>query len=119
MGRRIIFVFICLVFVACSGEKAVVIPDSVLSKEKMAEVMLDIHLMEASMNISGVNPNTIDLAGSKVPLNIDVLKKHNLTKKQYDESFSFYSNHPELLSQVYQQILNDLSKLQAEVSNKK
>jgi len=25
MGRRIIFVFICLVFVACSGEKAVVI----------------------------------------------------------------------------------------------
>lgn len=119
MLKKILSVSICLFFAACSGEKTVSIPDTVLSKEKMADVMVDIHLMEASMNITGVNPSRIDLAGGNVSLNIDILKKHNLTKKQFDESFNFYSNNPELLSEVYQQVLNNLSKLQAEVSNKK
>ena len=119
MPKKFLFVFISLLFAACSGEQKVSIPDSVLSEEKMAAVMLDINLMEASMNITGVHPNRIDLAGSNVPLNLDILKKHNLTKKQFDESFSFYSNNPELLSEVYQIVLNDLSKMQAEVSRKK
>ena len=119
MHRKLFYILVYLLFTACSGEQEIKIPDNVLSKDKMAQVMLDIHLMEASMNLTGGNPNKIDLPGSSVPLNIDVLKKNNITKKQFDDSFSFYTNNPELLSEVYQKVLNELSKMQAEVSNKK
>ena len=119
MLRKLFYILVYLFFTACSGEQEIKIPDNVLSKDKMAQVMLDIHLMEASMNLTGGNPNKIDLPGSSVPLNIDVLKKNNITKKQFDDSFSFYTNNPELLSEVYQKVLNELSKMQAEVSNKK
>ena len=85
----------------------------------MAAVMVDVHLLEASMNVIGVGEGRINLGTDGAPLDIDVLKKHNITKKQFDESFNFYSNNPQLLSEVYQMVLNDLSKMQAEVTNKK
>jgi len=47
------------------------------------------------------------------------LKKNNITKKQYDDSYNFYTQHPALLNEVYDLVLNDLSKMQAEVTNKK
>ena len=119
MYKKLFYLFICLLFMACSGSLEIKIPDNVLSKDKMTQVMMDIHLMEASINLSGGNPKKIDLAGSNVPLNIDVLKKNNITKKQFDDSFSFYTHNPELLSEIYQNVLNELSKMQAEVSNKK
>lgn len=83
----------------------------------MVDVMLDIHLLEASMslNVASVDKNT---ATNPTP-SFDVLKKNKISKKQYDESFDFYSQHPELLNEVYQLVLNDLSKMQAEVLNKK
>ena len=116
MIKKIAFGLVCLLFVACSDRTKITIPDNILSKEKMAAVMVDMHLLEASMNMAGGNPNKIDLAGSSVALNMDVLKKNNITKKQFDESFTFYSNNPQLLSEVYQLVLTELSKMQAEVA---
>jgi hypothetical protein len=57
--------------------------------------------------MNSINPNT------------DVMKKNNITKKQFDDSFEFYSRNPVLLTEVYQLVLNNLSKMQAEVVNNK
>lgn len=114
--HKITLIFLCLLFSACSEKKTESIPDHILSKQKMAEVMLDIHLLEASisLNVTNVDKYTI---GNPTP-NFDVLKKNNITKKQYDESFDYYTQHPALLNEVYQEVLNELSKMQAEVMNK-
>jgi len=56
---------------------------------------------------------------SNISASIDVLKKHQVTKPQYDSSFVFYTQHPKLLSDVYEKVLNELSKLQAKVANDK
>ncbi len=115
--QKILLLFTCFLLFSCSEKKALVIPDSVLSKQKMAEVLLDIHLLESTITVNNTNPDK----GSKnnpTP-NFDVLKKNNISKKQYDESFTFYSQHPELLTELYDIILNELSKMQAQVVNKK
>ncbi len=113
-----IFLFLlCSLLFSCSGNGEVKIPGDILPKEKMAEVMVDIHLLEATMNVSisatdkvGVNENqTI----------VDIFNKHNVTRKQYEESYTFYTRNPELLGQVYQLVLNDLSKMQAQITNSK
>ena len=114
--KKIILVFLCTLLFACSEKQAEKIPDTVLSKEKMAEVMVDIHLQEAAMNLN-TNPGVI--ASAQPEVNADALKKNNIIKKQYDESFTYYTQNPEQLAEIYQMVLNTLSKMQAEVMNKK
>lgn len=118
MIKKIVLIFTGMLLFACSdNEVQVDIPDTVLSEQKMAEVMRDIHLLEATMNLNVFNPDKTVVENPSPGL--DVLKKNNITKRQYDESFDFYSQHPVLLNKVYELVLNDLSKMQAEVMNKK
>ena len=103
---------------ACANEDSVIIPDTVLPKEKMTAVLVDIHLIEATMNLNVMSSESASIPGSST-LSIDVLKKHQITKKQYDESFIFYTQHPDLLNEIYQEVINELSRLQAKVANEK
>ena len=116
--KNLILLLVISLFTACTDSNIINIPDTILSKEKMAEVLVDVHMQESSMNITGVSTNKIELALSDISLNLDVLKKNKITKKQFDESFNFYTSHPKLLSEVYQLVLTNLSKMQAEVNKK-
>ncbi len=48
-----------------------------------------------------------------------ILKKHQITQKQYQENFEYYSEHLDSLNKIYELVLIDLSKMQAEIVNKK
>lgn len=111
--------FLCIVFLtACTSiEDRAVIPDTILSQEKMAEVMVDVHLLEAALNVNALSRDQ-QIMNSIHP-DSDILKKHNVTREKYQESFTFYSQNPLLLAEVYQFVLNNLSKMQAEVMTKK
>lgn len=118
MKYTILIAFFAL-FTACAGDKEQSIPDTVMGKEQMAKVMVDIHLLEASMNLNAYNPQRVLVAENAVQFDVDVLKKNNISRSKYEESFQFYSQHPRLLSEVYELVLNELSRMQAEVSNGK
>lgn len=110
--KKIIFAVLISCFFGCSNPQKVTIPSSVLSKEKMAEVMVDIHLLEATLNVQVGSNDKIKVQG---PASVNIYNKHQVTKAQFEESFQFYTENPDLLVEVYQLVLNDLSKLQAEV----
>ncbi len=103
---------------ACGGKEQVEIPSTILPKEKMAAILVDIHLIEAAMNLNVMNPENASIPNNSSPT-IDVLKKNHITKAQYEESFLFYTQHPTLLGEIYQEVLNELSKMQAKVANEK
>lgn len=119
--RKIFFILAIVILSGCSSTDSTSIPDTVLSQEQMAKVMVDVHLLEATMNMNVPNPNnpSITLPGNNLIPNADIFKKHNITKQQYDDSFFYYTQHPQLLVDIYQLVLNDLSKMQAEVMNQK
>lgn len=79
--------------------------------------MVDVHLLEAALNVNAYSKDQIMM--NSIHPDSDILKKHSLSKKLYDESFEFYSQNPILLAEVYQLVLNNLSKMQAEVMTKK
>lgn len=110
-------VVICLLLFACSEEKKAGIPSHILPKQKMADVMLEVHLLEAAMSLNTYRTDMVT-NGNPTPT-FDVFDKNKITKDQYNKSFEYYAQHPELLNEVYQLVLENLSKMQAEVMNKK
>jgi hypothetical protein len=119
MFQKITLIIACVFLFSCSEKKPLSIPPTILPKEKMVEVMVDIHLLEASINLSISYADKITPGNPNPTPNFDILTKNKITKKQYDDSFDFYTQHPELLNEVYEQVLSDLSKMQAQVTNKK
>jgi hypothetical protein len=116
--KKLLSVFwVVFLFGCASIDSPESLPDSILSEEKMAEVMVDIHLLEATLNSSNFIRDHVVM--NSINPNTDVMKKNNITKKQFDDSFEFYSRNPVLLTEVYQLVLNNLSKMQAEVVNNK
>ena len=80
----------------------------------MSAILTDIHLAEAEINL-GVSDST-----SKEKNNFEkIFKKHSITKQQYDVSLTFYIDHPELLDKIYEDVLNELSKMQGEAAKSK
>lgn len=76
----------------------------------MAAVIADIHLAEAEANIHMLPDSS---SGKKISYGT-IFEKHSVTKQQYEESLSFYISHPELLDEIYEAVLNELSKMQGE-----
>ncbi|HET6224680.1 MAG TPA: DUF4296 domain-containing protein [Bacteroidia bacterium] len=115
--KNSLFFILIALFMACSDESAN-IPANILSKEEMAAVLTDIHILEAAMslNISSAIQTGND---NREETTLAILKKHNVTKEQYDETFRFYGEHLDLLGDIYKLVLNNLSELQAKTANEK
>ena len=109
------FVYIFLfVLAACKSHPGeVAIPRSILEKDTMLSVLKDLSLLEAGIDL-GLVP------GAGTPSQPDkyytIFKKHSISKGEYDSSLVFYSSHPELLSKIYEKLITDLSKSQAELN---
>jgi len=114
MKKIIAYLLLIFLFSCKQDNKQIVIPDTVLSKEKMADIVMQIHLAEAKTNLN--SPPDVRLT-SKVNLS-EIIKKNNISEEQYDSSMTFYINHPVLLNEVYEITLNELSKKQSEESKK-
>ncbi|MFL5765826.1 MAG: DUF4296 domain-containing protein [Bacteroidia bacterium] len=113
--KRLLPVIFCLLLFSCTSieERKASIPSDVLPEEKMALVMVDVHLLEAALNAGTYGKDNVML--QNVRPSTDILKKNEVTREQFDKSFDFYSRNPKLLAEVYQLVLNDLSKMQAQV----
>lgn len=109
------FIFLSVLFFSCSEPKQE-IPDHVLKKDKMRDVMVDVSLLESTLNLNLINGKKLQDAAN---MKRDLFQNHGTTQQQYDTSIYFYSHHPEIFKEVYDGVLQELSKMQAEESLKK
>lgn len=115
MKKNLIAIILLTLF-ACN-EEAEIIPDNVLSQEKMVSVMVDVQLVEAALSVDKLKGDEAKEAAANYYNS--VLKQHNLSKEEFDVSFKYYAEHPVFMAQIYDAMLNELSKRQAEVENEK
>jgi len=92
----------CLLLVLFSSCR----PRGVLSREKMANVLFDIHLTEAAVSESNMPiPETwtrgMETAYFKDMAYRSVLRKHHLTQEEFYISVSWYSKHMNVYEKVY------------------
>ena len=112
--KNLLLILVSALLLSCAEERqqAVPIPDEVVSEETMVEVLVDLHLVEASLSLKMMEDHRVakDTAEFYNPY-----KKHKVTRKAFDESFKYYSSKPDKLSAIYEEVLNRLNQRQAEV----
>ena len=79
----------------------------------MAVVIADIHIAEAELYQNSHQTLQNDSTPHQPADFQKIFAKDSITKGQYDRSIAFYINHPEQLNEVYEIVLNELSKMQA------
>lgn len=110
--KRILILF-AIVAVGCANRE-VHVPDDLIPTDSFIEIMIDLQIREGR---GGAVRNEQELAAKKeMPEDfLHILDKHNTDVDAFVKTFDFYSNHPKLMEGIYEQVLDSLSKLEAEI----
>jgi len=109
----IVSFFLLITFSSCSGDNSVAIPDDVLTPEEISQVLTEIQIVEARYQRRLYSPKT-EMKTLALEDFRKVLRKNGLTPQEFKESFDFYKQYPELLSEVYEKSIENLTLMQAE-----
>jgi len=104
------YALLLFIFTGCGNPKDIVIPDYVIEREKFILIQKDLALAEALLNA-----NTEKAAGNAFDslYNFNVLKSHECSRKEYDTTLYFYSQHPALFKEVMEEVLEKLNREKA------
>lgn len=100
LGIRI---FICALFFAGCKDRSD-IPDSVLDRTKMQNVMWDMFLAQSMAQQLASGDSTTSVAIETKKLSNDVFRIHEITEKKFVESYQWYLRHPDLLNAILDSI---------------
>ncbi len=89
-----------------------------IDAKKMEKVLLDMNFAETyAMKIPATDStlSTYKNVDSLKQLYSDILAQHNLTPDEFRKGFDWYKAHPDKLEEVYQNMLNEVSRLNGEL----
>jgi hypothetical protein len=105
--RRLLFItFILLSVAACNRAR---VPRDIIRQENLAPILVDIHMVYAiqtSMEFRNMTRefDSVDTHGY-------IFDKHGIDKVQFDSSIAWYSRHPALFTEVYDDVVMRLTQL--------
>ena len=96
-----------LLLLAGCTEKKHIRGKEYVDREVLVDILVDIHLVDGVTNARKFyrryeHSDSIDLLGP-------ILEKYDVTQAQLDTTLAAYSRHPELLDQVYSDVLMELN----------
>ena len=95
------FLIVFIVLTGCGGDKNH-IPKTILPREKMRSVMWDMIRADQLLTNYVLNKDTsLNKDSTSISLYQKIFKIHNITKQEFQLSFSYYQNHPDLLKEVF------------------
>lgn len=99
-------------FSSC-GSKTEKIPSDILPQKKMIAILTDVQIAEAALQIRNTT-----LADSIVNFELSqykfIFKKNNVSPAEFKKSFYYYTDRPEIMVEMYKEVISALSKKQAE-----
>jgi hypothetical protein len=107
MTKLLVVLFFLHLLVACQPE-ATKKPSHLIEEEKMSLILEEVLLMEShyqsKYGIPGVYKDALDKSL------LVIFKKHQITKKQFKESYVFYASQPETFKALNTSIMDRLSR---------
>ncbi|HPJ53514.1 MAG: DUF4296 domain-containing protein [Flavobacteriales bacterium] len=109
--RMLAAVLALVVWVSCGGTDEP--PPDILPRDRFTEVLLQAQLIEARMNHELVIEQRTD---SPIEAYYEAMfKEQDVTREQFERTFRWYSERPERLKAVYEDVLTELSRRKEEV----
>ncbi len=107
------FVFV-LILPSCYNvnKSEPVIPDLLLSKSQMIEILTEVQIAEASLRISKSKKKANEL---KPKFYDNILQEAGVTLIQFKENMDYYQNFPIVMEEIYESVLGNLSRLESNV----
>lgn len=103
--RKIYCILVILCLFACSTR--------VLDSAKMENLLYDIHIAEATMNIKKMS-SAKEIRRSYYDY---IFEKHHTTREQFEKSMKWYAANPKKLEIIYQNVKERIDKLQVDIDN--
>jgi len=100
-----LLILFCL-FISCNATDKH-LPENIISKDIFVIVLKEAHLAEAAFELSkskGVETAEKTLANTYS----EIYSSHNIDKEIFEETLSYYANHPEELEHIYSKVLKDM-----------
>ena len=100
-----------LALCCCGNNKEFETPEGYLNPEKMRAIMVDLHMIEGAK--AGIS-----VVGDSLPVAYfyeGLYQKHNITASQLDSNLQFYASHQQELDKIYENVINDLVQLEAQL----
>ena len=90
-------------------------PSDLIPQEEMIQVLADVHVADALVEHKfGQQSPNLPLTNA---LYSQIYKNRHITAAQYKSSYKYYEGHPQLMDNIYTQVITELSKREA-VMNK-
>ncbi len=107
---RLAALFGLILLFSCK-QKTTEIPEGIISRDSMINIMVDIHLADAVL----LNPMTQSKIGDIPSNNLykSVMDKYHIKKERFDKSMGFYSDNPVMLDSMYDGVIEKLSMIQS------
>lgn len=113
----VILFLISLIWVSCDKaplEK----PENLISKKKMVEMLVDVHIAEATFqNLRG--RDTLVRNSSSANFYYSILEKHQVADSVFEKSFVYYAAFPKEFEKIYRDVTNILNEMEQDFSGRK
>lgn len=90
--------------VACSSNDT---PKDIIAREKMVDIMIDIHLAEAGIQDLRLRKDSAERLFATQEKYI--FKKYGVSDSSFLRSYNFYLENPEMMEEMYTAIIDSLS----------
>lgn len=100
-----LFLSVLIFLTACSGNKT---PDGIIGQDVMTNLLTDIHIVDGGMYNVMQMPDSLYKYGTDKY--IMVFKKYHTDSVQFRNSFRYYTNNPEKLQAMYEQITKNIKQ---------
>jgi len=92
-------------------------PDIILTENQLVDVMTDAQLLEAALNHKrNIGQQTTEL---KTTWYNELFEHHQITEKIFQDNLNYYSEQPEKMEKILEEVLARISQMQSEVNAEK
>lgn len=105
-----------MAFYSCD-EPVVEKPKNLVSRDKMINILTDIHLAEAIYQTRRFSNDRI-MRLTDTDFYYSVLRKHNVPDSTFEMSLIYYTSMPKEYEKIYSRVLNKLNEMEQKFENK-
>jgi hypothetical protein len=104
LARKIKLFFVFgMILMACNRNK---VPDNVVPKDKIVNVLVDMHLADAVLSRVSNQDTMLMMASSKYYF---IFKKYGIDSAKFTRSLKYYNYQPDEFAKLYAQVVDSLN----------